>query len=295
MSTISSSARVSVAIATAGDEKYREILKGLVRSIRSHLQSVWMPIVVLDLGLGDETRAWLAGQGARCVVPDWDYKFDSHYPEYFKAMVSRPHLPKYLPEAETIIWLDADTWVQDWSAIDLLIRGAETKGFAIIAESDRSYTPIYNKSLYLNHLYDWFYQCFGEETAKALFPYSLINCGVFAAKATAPHWAAWASLLAESFGRTILFVSEQTALNVVLRTSGLPFSLLPATCNWICHRAQPLCTTDGGVLVTPELPHEVIGIVHLAGYSYERKLDPMVLATPDGGTVTRPLCYVPRN
>lgn len=289
---MSSFPRVPVVIATAANEKYRSILEGLVRSIRRHPQSAGVPIVVLDLGLGDDTRAWLAGQNARCVVPDWDFPFDRPMPEYFKAMVSRPHLPKYMPEAETIIWLDADTWVQDWRAIDLLLAGAAEAGFAITPELDRSYTPMYDNGPYINHQFGWIRDCFDEETARKLCYYPLINCGVFAARADAPHWRAWSSTLAESFRRVVLFISEQTVLNVVLRTSGLPLSLMPATCNWICYRAQPFCTADGRTLLDPQVPHEPLGIVHLAGYAYDKKDEPLALPVPGGGVVSRPLTYV---
>ena len=208
-------------------------------------------------------------------------------------MVSRPYLPKYIPEAETIVWLDADTWVQDWGAIELLLQGAATSGFAIVSELDRSYSQTYEGAPNINHQFDWLKTCFNEEIARKPYYYPLINCGVFAARSNAPHWHRWATTLADSFKRAVLFVSEQTALNVVLRTSGLPVSLLPASCNWICYRAQPFCMQDGRTLLDPQVPHGPIGIVHLAGYAHDKKDAPVLLRTPEGGTVTRPLTYVP--
>lgn len=285
------SSRAPFAIATAANEKYRSILEGLIRSIRSHPQSAGVPIVVLDLGLSDDTKAWLVSQQARSVAPDWDFPFDRPMPEYFKAMASRPHLPKYIPEADSIIWLDADTWVQDWSAIELLLQGAAATGFSITPELDRSYTPMYDGGPYINHQFGWLRDCFDEETARRLCYYPLINCGVFAAHRDAPHWQAWSSTLAESFRRVVLFISEQTALNVVLRSSGLPVSFLPSTCNWICYRAQPFCSEDGRLLLDPQVPHAPIGIVHLAGYAYDKKDLPLSLRTPSGGAVSRPLTY----
>lgn len=283
--------RSRFAIATAGDDKYLGLLQGLIRSIRAWPQGAEVPVVVLDLGFGAESRAWLAGQGAHLAVPDWDHRFDRPMPVYFKAMVSRPHLPKYLPEADTILWLDADTWIQDWSAIELLLAGAEAAGFAIVPETDRSYTPFYNGAPYISHQYEWYKTCFDEATARALFAYPLLNCGVFAARAGAPHWQAWARLFAQSLDRAVLFVSEQTALNVMLRTAGLPLSLLPAACNWICFRSQPFCSEDGAVLLDPHLPHAPLGIIHLAGYHYAKKDEPFALSTPGGRTLTRSLCF----
>lgn len=279
------------AIATAGDSAYFPLLQGLVRSIRAFPQGGGAPITVLDLGLGTEERRWLTGEGARLVVPGWDHAFDRPMPEYFKAMVSRPHLPRHVPDAATILWLDADCWVQDWSAIELLLAGAAATGFAIVPELDRAYTPFYDGAPYAHHLHDWYKACFDEATARRLFAYPLLNCGVFAARRDAPHWALWARLLAESLRRTVLFVSEQVALNLALRTGGLPFSQLPARCNWICFRATPFSSADGRLLLEPELPHAPLGILHLAGYPLPRKQDPRTLSTPDGGTVTRPLSH----
>ncbi len=281
------------AIATAGDAAYFPLLQGLVRSIRAFPQGAEVPITVLDLGLGAEDRLWLTGEGARLVVPGWDHPFDRPMPEYLKAMVSRPHLPRHVPDATAILWLDADCWVQDWSAIELLLAGAAATGFAIVPEFDRAYTPFYDGAPYAHHLYNWYKACFDESTARRFFAYPLLNCGVFAARRNAPHWALWARLLADSLRRTVHFVSEQVALNLALRTGGLPFSQLPARCNWICFRATPFSSADGRMLLEPELPHAPLGILHLAGYPLPRKQDPHTLSTPDGGTVTRPLSHGP--
>ncbi len=280
-------------IATAGDSAYFPLLQGLVRSVRAFPQGAGVPIAVLDLGLGAEEQRWLADEGARLVAPGWDHPFDQPMPEYFKAMVSRPHLPSHVPDAAVILWLDADCWVQDWSAVDLLLAGAAATGFAIVPELDRAYTPFYDGAPYVHHLHDWYKACFDEATARQLFAFPLLNCGVFAAQRNAPHWALWARLLADSLRRTVLFVSEQVALNVALRTGGLPFSQLPARCNWICFRATPFSSADGRLLLEPELPHAPLGILHLAGYPLPRKLDPHTLSTPDGGTVVRPLSHGP--
>jgi hypothetical protein len=280
------------AIVTAGDDKYLSILQGLVLSIRDKPEGAAVPIVVLDVGLGPEAKAWLTRHGAVTFVPGWDFPFEKPMPVYLKAMVSRPRLPRYIQGAECLIWLDADTWVQRWSAIELLLEGAAEAGFAIVPELDRSYSPIYDGAPMANQLYQWYSQCFDVETARSLSFHPLLNCGVFAARADAPHWEVWATLLDESLRRAVLFVSEQTALNVALRTRGLAMSQLPASCNWIAYRAPPLCTPDGRILLDPQLPHEPLGIVHLAGYHYEQKEKPQPLAVLGGGTVTRPLSYV---
>jgi hypothetical protein len=278
-------------IVTAGDDNYIGLLEGLIRSIRDKPQGSDVPVVVFDLGLSPESKTLLAGLEARCVAPDWHYTFDKIYPEFYKAIVARPHLPKYAGEGRTIVWLDADTWVQDWAAIELLLQGADESGFAIAPEVDRSYSPIYNGLPYLNHQYHWYSTCFNEEIARNLCVYPLLNCGVLAGRADAPHWGIWAERLGDSLKRAILFVSEQTALNVTLRLDGLPVSLMPASCNWICFRSPPMCSVDGAVLLDPNPPHAPLGIVHLAGYDHAEKNKPFDLRTPQGGTATRSLIY----
>ncbi len=279
------------AIASAANDVYLPLLKGLVRSIRSCPDGADVPIVVLDCGLGLAAHRWLADHTVAVVTPGWDYAFASAMPEYFKAMVARPHLPRYVPDCEVILWLDADCWVQDWAAVALLLRGAARDSFAIVPELDRSYTPFYAEASYVAHLDAWYRACFDAQTAQDLCFHPLLNCGVFAARRDAPHWGAWANLLSASFERAVLFVSEQIALNVALRTQNLPVSLLPATCNWICHRALPRCSEDGRLLLEPQLPHAPLGIVHLAGFHHLLKDAPHDLRTPAGRTVRRALVF----
>lgn len=284
-------------IASAATDAYMPLLKGLVASIRRWPHGRAVPIAVLDCGLRPEAQHWLAENGVDCVRLGWDHAFARPMPDYFKAMVARPHLPRHiprpLPDAAIIVWLDADCWIQDWAAIDLLLQGAAREGFAIVPELDRSYTPFYGEASYVAHLDAWYQACFDREIAQTLCVHPLLNCGVFAARRDAPHWAVWADLLADSFGRAVLFVSEQIALNVALRTRGLPVSLLPATCNWICHRALPRCSEDGRLLLEPELPHAPLGIVHLAGFHHLLKDAPHDLRTPAGRIVRRALVFGP--
>jgi hypothetical protein len=41
-----------------------------------------------------------------------------------------------------------------------------------------------------------------------------------------------------SYPDLVLFYAEQAALNAVLHTARDPPALLPAWCNWVCHRAM---------------------------------------------------------
>jgi hypothetical protein len=124
----------------------------------------------------------------------------------------------------------------------------------------------------------------------------MVNCGVFALHHDAPHWDAWARVLAQVLQRTRFFFVEQIALNYVIFAEHLPVNFLPAYCNWMPGDASPAFDADRGLFVEPYAPHEVIGIMHLAGR--EQKTHIFRLNRLDGGTIetslryseSRPLC-----
>ena len=65
--------------------------------------------------------------------------------------------------------------------------------------------------------------------------------------------------------RTRFFPAEQTALNYVIFAEHLPVNFLPAYCNWMPGDAAPAFDAARGLFVEPYAPHEVIGVMHLAG------------------------------
>ena len=51
--------------------------------------------------------------------------------EWLKSQVSRAFLPKYFPNYEKYLWIDADAWVNSWEAIELYFKGCENKNYRI--------------------------------------------------------------------------------------------------------------------------------------------------------------------
>ncbi|MDP6305477.1 MAG: hypothetical protein QF869_06310, partial [Alphaproteobacteria bacterium] len=101
-------------IITAANDKYFWLLQKFIASIRDHDAGREAPIGVLDLDLSSENIAWLEAHGARVCDPGWDYKMAKAEDNWFKAMTARPNLPKHFPGHDIYLWLDCDTWVQDW-------------------------------------------------------------------------------------------------------------------------------------------------------------------------------------
>jgi hypothetical protein len=259
-----------IAIVTGADATYAGMLEECLRSIRDKPESRGMTLCLLDVGLR-EHRDRLAGLADRVVEPGWDIDFPAkaQTPGYFRAMFARPFLPRHFPGHRLYLWIDADAWVQDWRAVELFIEGARQADetgrprLAVVPEIDRSYRNFTSAwQEFHDVIHKSYVDAFDEATADELVRYPLINSGVFAMRAEAPHWQAWARTLEASLQRKTTSLSEQAAINHVVYRQKLPTALLPTWCNWICHHAAPRRDEKSGALTEPLLPYQRLGIVH---------------------------------
>jgi hypothetical protein len=280
-----------ILIASAADDSYFALLRDTVLSVREHRGNV--AIGVLDLGLDREQLNWLAGQVSHVVRPGWDLDFPrrEQMPQTFKAQVSRPFLPRHFPGYETYLWIDADAWLQDGRVIDLYVAAAGRDKIAITPEIDRAYKRHYKRPKPFGWTLAWknYREAFGWRVAERLGRNPMVNCGVFALHHDAPHWDAWARVLSRVLQRTQFFFVEQIALNYAVFAEGMPINLLPAYCNWMPGDAAPAFDAARGLFVEPYAPHEVIGVMHLAGREQKNHL--FRLSRLDGGTVETSLRY----
>lgn len=278
-------------IASAADSGYFALLRDTVASIRA--QGRGAAIGVLDLGLAPVQREWLGRHVDHLVRPGWDVDFTGRddTPETLKAQVARPFLPRHFPGYERYLWIDADAWLQDWRAVELYLRAAGDDKLAITPEIDRAYKRHYKRPKLFGHTLAWknYREAFGWHVADRLGRNPMVNCGVFALHRDAPHWAAWARVLTRVLQRTRFFFVEQAALNYVIFAERLPVNFLPAYCNWMPGDAAPAFDRARGLFVEPYAPHEVIGVMHLAGEEQKSRL--FTLDRLDGGTVVTSLRY----
>ena len=291
-----------VIICTAADGGYFGLLEGLVRSLAAGPLTQGLPIGVLDLGgMTAEQTAWLTAHGAIMVQPGWDLDFPyrDQAPGHYRAMSARPHLPKYFPGYDLILWIDADAWVQDDQAILPLLRGAAAGKLAIVPEFDRGYWTQYKPPKLWGQNQKAFAWSYGLKAGYRLGRNPILNVGVFALAATAPHWRLWAEAHAQALNRRRLggsfignfnfFLSEQTALNQVVFGQRQPVTLLPATYNWFCGKGTPMWDEAKAMLVEAHEPHLPLGIVHLAGKGMKERL--WTLDTVQGHQVSCRLTY----
>jgi hypothetical protein len=278
-------------VASAADSAYFALLHDMVSSVRA--LSAEVAIGILDVGLDRDQREWLAPRVTHLVHPGWDIDFlgRERIPEARKAQFARPFLPRHFPGYDVYLWIDADAWLQDWRAVELYATAAGTGKLAITPEIDRAYKRHYKRPKLFGMTLSWknYREAFGWRAADRLGRNPLVNCGVFALRADAPHWEAWARLLKRAAHRTRFFFIEQTALNYGIFAEHLPVDFLPAYCNWMPGDAAPAFDADRGLFVEPYSPHQVIGVMHLAGRDQKNRV--FRLNRLDGGSVETSLRY----
>jgi hypothetical protein len=280
-------------IISASDAAYYYLLAELLRSVEKGGLRDGIDLGVLDLGLEDGQREELTARRIRLLVPELDYDagiFRTPPRPAFRAMTARPHLPRYFPGYDLYIFLDADCWVQEWEAVRLYATAALRIGVAVTPETDRSYTPLFADSTVAAWRHGVYLKCFGEQIARDLSVYDMINTGLFASRADSALWENWSRVLGIVYGALgePLFYAEQTVLNTLIRSQVVPAAFLPARCNWMCNRALPVCNEDGTALHEPQPPFDRLGIVHLTG---PLKNDEVTLTDLTGGRGTRSLRF----
>jgi len=279
-------------IVSAADSGYFGLLQGLVLSCRDRPQGRDAHIRVLDLGLDREQLAWLDTLGVEHTRPEWDFDFPGRdaAPRTFQAQTARPFLPRYFPGYDVYLWMDADTWIQDWGAVDTYVAIAGSERMAITPEIDRCYSITFDTRHALERFASY-ESVYGAETAKQCGLNPTINSGVFALRGDAPHWALWAAELGKALQRTRSFYIEQFTLNYVIYTAGLPTYFLPARYNWITWFSTPVLKRSSGLYVEPSAPFAPIGIMHLTG---DVKAGERRVRHSDGSEARQTLEY-PRN
>lgn len=250
---------------TGGDAAYFDLLRECVGSLRATPEGQAMALGILDCGLTQEQRTWLAEQGAAFVTPDWDFDFPARakLKDGYKALTARPFLPRYFPGFDLYLWIDADCWVQQGDALALFQRAARTGALAVAPEIHRSMRHYRHAWKEFSTVNGAAYEAaFGKETAERLIRYPLINAGVFALRSDAPHWQGWADLLRDALQRSA-DMTDQITLNVLVYDHGFACEPLPSRCNWPVHHATPAWDAERGLFVEPAMPYEPLGIVHL--------------------------------
>ena len=282
-------------IITGSDSRYFPLLQELVASIRRFPELAGLPVACIDGGLKRKQVTWLEQNGITVRTP----RAFPHVSRW--AMRRRPNLAielskmwldQLFPEHDTLVWIDADAWVQDCQAVELLFQAAEQTPHAL------AITP----ELFLHKpLFRLRWLPFGlvqlrtilyKNSRLARLPRAIcrhigvrptLNAGVFALSRTAPHWPRLRHWQEEALRHGKIFSSGQLAMALTSYHDGYATALMPAGCNYL---GPWQIDSRTGLLCEVTFPHRPVGIVHLAGHDAMR-LDPTVtMDVPDrtGGT-----------
>ncbi|BBK38842.1 hypothetical protein STAQ_39200 [Allostella sp. ATCC 35155] len=288
-------------IVSGADAPFFGLLRGLLTSLRRRGVLGGADLGVLDGGLRPEQRDWLESQGVLVRPAEWGFDFplarhlEREHPS-LKVLLSRPRLPAIFPGYDSILWLDADLWVQRADAVALFFQVAERGRLAAVLELDRSYAELWAGRPYWDRVRNANAAVAGREVADALAFRPTINAGALALPASAPHWERWRALTEENFRRLArhewpVFLVDQLALNRTVHIEGLPFRPLPTWCNWLCHMALPAWDPGTRTLRDPFPPGDPIGLVHV---SDRTKHGPVRLPGTDGIWRSMWLTWPPR-
>ena len=262
-------------IISLADSNYFELLEELVDSIKSFKESENTAICILDAGLSDEQKKILSTKVDQIKSADWDIEVPGYKvkgKEWLKSQVSRAFLPKYFPNYEKYLWIDADAWVNSWEAVDLFLRGCDNNKLSIATSADRAYGRVLRaewvfgslariKSQNYKHAKS---SGFSEKIARQVALKPHLNIGVFALELNAPHWKVWQENLKHALNSGKIWGSEQIAMNITIYQDELEVEILPAYCNWTLIEVLKF-DKKRNTLVEPYLPNHKIGIVHFAG------------------------------
>jgi hypothetical protein len=293
-----------ITIASASSAEYFHFLQGMVLSVRDNPQSKDIDISLYDLGLTDEQLVWLEGYVNNIVKPKWEYGLTdkSGMRDPFRAILAKPLLPKYFPGYDIYMHLDADAWVQDWSAVETYLKSADNgAALAITPEIHRAYTNNYTSS---NEFHDFVVELYGgtwgQEYVKKYSYYPILNAGVLAMPKESPIWGLWAENIRVSLAKSHHHCIEQAALNLAVfehpelfhfaQPDKKNIQFLPATCNWLCHQSLPLYDKATKRFVEPFLPHQPLGVIHRSSDDFKDKKEAPIYTT-DGDSVVRNLKY----
>ncbi|MSP02569.1 MAG: glycosyl transferase [Acetobacteraceae bacterium] len=263
-------------IVTGGDSVYFPMIEELRLSLLAAFPDNPPPFGVIDAGLSPaQVDRLRAAETIVASLPD-----DPALPS--AALRKRPALAanfgklwldRMFPGHEVLIWLDADTWVQDPAAIRLVAGAARTGALAIVPGGGRYWERHIEVRWMLRGLWglaqvrsfnfkNGRHAGLSLSVLRDLATRPLLNAGVFGLRADAPHWAAMRRWQARILRHGKPFTSDQIAMALAVHVDGLRVELLPDTCNYIRPwRFDP----REPALVEFWYPYPKVGIVHLAG------------------------------
>jgi len=299
----------SRAIVTLADNNYFDLLQELINSIKQHKKSESISICILDAGLTDEQCKILSNQVHSIKKAKWDIPVPSYKvigKEWLKSQVSRAFLPEYFPGFKKYLWIDCDAWVNSWDAVELYFKACDNGKLGITQSIGPGYKIltkvkwIFGKiALIKSQNYKHAKKSgFTEKVARKIAFAPHINIGVFSLENNSRCWKLWQDILKKSLTSGKVFGSEGLAINIAVYENEVEVEFLPLYCNWIASNVLPKFDITNNTFVEPYLPHNKIGIMHLAAGIWKDGKDMRInkdvkisIKTTEGKNIEKTLRY----
>ena len=274
----------SQAIVTLADSNYFDLLLELIASIKRFKQSDNISICVLDAGLKNDQVKILNNKVEIIKKANWDIKVPKLKvlgKEWLKSQVSRAFLPEYFPNFDKYLWIDCDAWLNSWECVDLYFRACENGKIGITQTIGPGYKVLTRVKWILGKIAAIKSQNykhakksgFSENIARKIAFAPHINIGVFSLEKNSPIWKMWQENLKIALKKGNIFGSEGLAMNISVYVNNIKTEFLPLTSNWIASNVLPKYDQDTKNFVEPYLPHNKIGIMHLAAGIWNKEKD----------------------
>ncbi|MBN4046516.1 hypothetical protein JYU02_00795 [bacterium AH-315-P15] len=254
-----------VAIITGADSNYYSLLDDLLSSLRGQSYG---DLFVLDMGLDEDQLDALSYRHDTAEFVSIPYKDN---PQLVQSNLYKTKLPELVSGYDVYVWVDADIWFQDVSALADLIALSPEDMISLVPEVHPSYDFHENYVAWREATYG---AMFKPKVSDALLKTTTLNAGLFAMRPSSPLWQAWGHLLAKLVGpgpRTT--ISDQGVLNYLLHMREVQYKALPAVNNWMTHLALPVWEPAKQALCTPDEARTVIRAIHLAANSKDKVFD----------------------
>lgn len=267
----------SVAVISSADQKYFPLLLECLESVKQSWPESGpkLTLCAIEAGLEQHQIAVLVKSGI-VVAPLMDNipigKLRLRGRVHLLATLVRAFLPEYFPGHDIYVWMDADSWACNYSAMALYLEAARKGSMGIVSNFDR-----YSNSAFTSDrwFFKWakvrnFYLKNGlrsglsyKETQK-LATKQILYSGNFSLKAGSEHWDFYQENLFRVVKKGRIFGSDQLALGMTIYLDEQPVELLPRWCNWTSV-VLPKYDHVNKCFVEYYLPNHPIGIMHLCG------------------------------
>ncbi len=271
-----------VAVVSAADQKYYPLLLECLASVKQAWPDSAAALTLCAIGadLDAQQVGGLERRNIKFAEIRNDFSLSRarlRGRKYLLASLVRACLPEYFPGYEIYVWMDADSWLCDFAAMDLYLQAARQGKLGIVANFDRYTEQAFTAD---GWLFKWarirnFYaknaarSGLSREEFQHLAARPCLYSGNFSLHSDAPHWSCYQKNLRRVVSRGRIFGSDQLALGMTVYLDGMPAELLPRWCNWTSV-ARPKYDRENQRFVEPGLPNYPIGIMHLTGQDLMR-------------------------